>query len=383
MEELARRYLARLVAFDTTSSKSNLECQHWIADTLAGVADSIEWIHAPDEPKANLLIRIGPDAPGGVVLSGHVDVVPVEGQVWTVEPFALTEAKGRLYGRGTTDMKGFDALAMALAASVDKARLKRPLWLAFSYDEEVGCFGVSSLVEALSQHANRPSAVIVGEPSSMRPVDRHKGCSVMRMEVKGTAAHSSSPHLGASAIVPVAKLIAFLDSYFKSRKTEGPFAEGFEPPHSTFNAGRIAGGNALNIIPAECGLDFEFRDVPVDDAEAILRDIRAYIDAELASPAGAAHPLDIRLNRAIWVPSLAPEPDGAAARLVTRLTGFNASGAVPFGTEAGFFQKRGFSTIVCGPGDIARAHQPDEYIEIEEFRAGVAFMEKLGKELQT
>jgi acetylornithine deacetylase len=382
MEDLARRLLGDLVGFDTTSAKSNIDCQRWIVDKLAAVADHIEWIHHPSEPKANLLVRVGPGVAGGVVLSGHVDVVPVAGQAWTVNPYVLTEQAGRLYGRGTTDMKSFVALSIALALSVRKETLHRPIWLAFSYDEEVGCLGVPSLIEALLKADEQPSAVIVGEPSEMRPINKHKGVSIMRLDVTGKAAHSSSPHLGASAILPAAKLINFLDGYFSERKKSGPFADGFEPPHSTFNAGRISGGNAVNIIPAECGLDFEFRDVPGDDAEVILRDIRNFVAHELPgwlATSGNAQP--VRLERVTWVPSLEPEPNGEAETLAAQLSGFNATGSVPFGTEAGLFQKAGYSTIVCGPGNIAQAHQLDEFIEIEQFRMGALFMEKLGLRL--
>jgi acetylornithine deacetylase len=382
MEDLARRLLAELVAFDTTSVKPNLDCQRWIADRLAAVADHIEWIHHPTEPKANLLVRVGPAVADGVVLSGHIDVVPVVGQVWTADPYVLTERDGRLYGRGTTDMKGFVALSMALALSVRKETLRHPIWLALSYDEEIGCLGVPSLIEALLKVKERPSAVIVGEPSAMHPINKHKGCSIMRLDVTGKAAHSSSPHLGVSAIIPAVKLITFLEEYFSKRKKLGPFAEGFEPPHSTFNAGRISGGNAVNIIPAECGLDFEFRDVPGDDADGILRDIRNFVARELSGGLGASGvDQTVNLERVIWCPSLQPEPNGEAETLAAQLSGFNVSGAVPFGTEAGFFQKAGYSTVVCGPGNIAQAHQPDEFIEIEQFRMGAAFMERLGVRL--
>jgi acetylornithine deacetylase len=382
MEALARRLLADLVAFDTTSAKSNLDCQRWIANRLADVADDVRWIHHPAQPKANLLLRIGPAVAGGVVLSGHVDVVPIDGQSWTVNPYLLTEQAGRLYGRGTTDMKGFVALSMALALSIRKETLRRPLWLALSYDEEIGCLGVPSLIEALLQVEERPSAVIVGEPSEMHPINKHKGCSIMRLEVTGKAAHSSSPHLGASAIIPTAKLITFLEDYFSRREKSGPFAEGFEPPHSTFNAGRIFGGSAVNIIPAECRLDFEFRDVPGDEADAILRDICSFVARELPGGQGTSS-VDqaVTLERVIWCPSLEPEPNGEAETLAAQLSGFNATGAVPFGTEAGFFQKAGYSTIVCGPGNIAQAHQPDEFIEVDQLRMGAAFMERLGLRL--
>jgi len=382
MEDLARRLLADLVGFDTTSAKSNLECQRWIADRLGAAADHIAWIYHPSQPKANLLIRVGPAAAGGVVLSGHVDVVPIAGQAWTVNPYVLTEQSGRLYGRGTTDMKGFVALSMALALSIRKEALRRPIWLAFSYDEEIGCLGVSSLIEALLKAEGQPSAVIVGEPSEMRPVNKHKGCSIMRLDVTGKAAHSSSPHLGASAIIPAVKLIDFLEEYFFERKKSGPFAEGFEPPHSTFNAGRISGGSAVNIVPGECGLDFEFRDVPGDDADVILRDIRNFVAHELPGGLDASSTdQTVNLERVIWCPSLKPEPGGEAETLAAQLSGLSASGAVPFGTEAGFFQKAGYSTVVCGPGNIAQAHQPDEFIEIEQFHMGAAFMERLGLRL--
>lgn len=382
MEESARRILAGLVAFDTTSSRSNLECQEWIVETLGNAAADVEWIRHPTEPKAGLLIRVGPAVPGGIVLSGHTDVAPVDGQTWSADPYTLTERDGRLHGRGAVDMKGFVALSIALAVWLPPGRQQRPLWLALTYDEEIGCLGVPPLIDALARREERPSAVIVGEPTGMRPVDRHKGCSIMRLDVRGKAAHSSSPHLGAGAIVPAARLIGFLDDYFAARSRTGPFADGFEPACSTFNAGRIAGGNAVNIIPAECGLDFEFRDVPGDEADAILDDIRRFVTDELLPRLKASDPdADIRLERTIWCPSLDPEPDGEAVRLVCELTRFDVPGAVPFGTEAGFFQKAGYSTVVCGPGSIEQAHQPDEFISVADLRAGIAFMERLGRHL--
>lgn len=382
MEESARRILAGLIAFDTTSSKSNLECQEWIVETLGNDDADVEWIRHPTEPKASLLVRVGPAVAGGIVLSGHTDVVPVDGQAWSTNPYVLTERDGRLLGRGAVDMKGFVAMSVALAISLPRSRLRRPLWLALTYDEEIGCLGAQDVVDALARREERPSAVIVGEPTGMRPVDRHKGCSIVRLDVRGKAAHSSSPHLGASAIVPAARLVAFLDDYFAVRSRTGPFADGFEPACSTFNAGRIAGGNAVNIIPSECGLDFEFRDVPGDDADAILADISRFVADALLPRLQASDPAaDISLERTIWCPSLEPEPGCEAVRLAHELTGFDVPGAVPFGTEAGFFQKAGYSTVVCGPGSIEQAHQPDEFISVADLRAGIAFMERLGQRL--
>jgi acetylornithine deacetylase len=384
VKRLARDYLTELVAFDTTSSKSNLECQKWICGTLASAADDVVWVHDPVQAKANLIIRIGPAVPGGIVLSGHTDVVPVQGQSWTADPFAVAEREGRLYGRGTADMKGFVALSMALAARIDKSRLKSPLWLALSYDEEIGCFGVPGLIAALVQREDRPSAVIVGEPTGMRPVNKHKGVSVLRLDVRGKPAHSSLPQLGSSAIVTVASIISYLNKSFAARRVFGPFSEGLVPPYSTFNAGRIEGGSAVNIIPAACSLDFEVRNVPEENASGILNNIERFIAEELTpGPEGEILPAEIRLSRKIWCPSLEPERDGAAERLALDLTGLSAAGSVPFGTEAGFFQKAKLSAIVCGPGSIMQAHQPDEFIELAEFQAGVEFMERLGQRLNS
>lgn len=378
----SREMLARLVAFPTVSSSSNLDCISFIRDYLANHGIESRTVPSPDGTKANLYATVGPSVEGGVVLSGHTDVVPVEGQAWSSDPFTLTERNGRLYGRGTCDMKGFDALALAAVPRMLEAGLKRPVHLALSYDEEVGCQGAPSMVDEMARIIPTPSAVIVGEPSRMRVVTGHKGSVSWFTTVRGHSVHSSRIDLGVSATMVAARLVTWLDDALADNRRRADPKNIFEPPYTTLHVGTINGGTATNIVAAECRFVTEVRAIPTEDAADYMRRFEAYV-RETIEPAMKAIAPETGVDMVFRasVRGLAPETDGQAERLVRRLTGDNGTQVVSYGTEAGIFQNAGWSAVVCGPGDIAQAHQADEYIEVAELAAGGAFMDRLVAEL--
>jgi acetylornithine deacetylase len=337
-------------------------------------------VPSPDGRKAGIFVHIGPDAPGGVVLSGHTDVVPVAGQDWSSDPFTVTERGGRLYGRGTADMKGFDALALAAIPLALRANLRRPLQIALTYDEEIGCTGAPPLIEAM--HAAglpRAESVIVGEPSMMKVVTGHKGGYAFHIALRGHEVHSSRLPEGVSAVMEGARLVTQLAGLndIAQAAPVTPQAALFDPPFSTFHVGQISGGTAQNITAGHCVFPFECRLVPGES----LADWRVRIDAAIAETQArmqAVHPATgVTLGTFFDVPGLRPEGNGPAERLARRLTGDNGTHVVSYGTEAGHFQSAGYSTVVCGPGDIAQAHQANEFITLDQFSAGWTFMERL------
>jgi acetylornithine deacetylase len=379
----ARTVLDRLVAFPTVSRDTNLPLVDWVAGWLAGHGIAATVVPAPCGTKAHLFAQAGPDVPGGVILSGHSDVVPVEGQAWTTDPWTVTERDGRLYGRGTCDMKGFDALALAALVLAQARGVRRPLQLALSCDEELGCMAVVDLIAAMRGALPRAAAVIVGEPSSMRVVTGHKGGAGWRVHVRGYPVHSSLLPDGVSAIMEAARLIQWANdrnAENAARAPSGPAAD-FVPPFTTLHAGMIEGGTAHNITALDCRFSFEVRTVPGESVE----DWAARFEAEAARVAAAMQAVrpeaGITAERFFTVPALTPEAAGPAEALARRLTGDNGRHVVSYGTEGGQFQAQGFSTVVCGPGDIAQAHQPDEYLTLAQFRAGWGFMERLVDEL--
>jgi acetylornithine deacetylase len=377
--EQARSILARLVAFPSVSRDTNLPLIDWVEDWLArqGVRATRVWNE--DRTKSSLYASVGPDVPGGVVLSGHSDVVPVDGQAWTSDPWVLTERDGRLYGRGTCDMKGFDALALAAVPMALAAGVKRPLQIALSYDEELGCDGCIGMVEEMARTLPRAAAVIVGEPSRMKVVTGHKAGIGYLVDVRGHEVHSSRIDRGVSAVMEAGRIIQWVNEQNARNRAlpPGPLAAPFDPPWTTLHVGQIRGGTADNITAADCHLTIDMRPVPGEASGDWQRAFEAEV-ALIASGMQAVHPATgIRLDRYFDMPMLVPEPDGAAERLARRLTGDNGAHVVSYGTEGGHFQRAGYSVVVCGPGDIAQAHQPDEYIEISEFRAGLEFMERL------
>ncbi len=374
-----RAILERLIAFPTVSADSNLALIDWVADYLAAHGIAATRVPSPCGTKAHLFAQTGPAVPGGVVLSGHSDVVPVDGQAWTTDPWRLTEKGGALYGRGTCDMKGFVALAIDAMAKAAAMPLARPLQLALSYDEEVGCMAVADLVEAMVGALPRARAVIVGEPSMMRLVTGHKGGIGYRVHVRGHAVHSSRQPYGVSAIMEGAKLIDWANRANARNAAHPPSPEAapFDPPFTTLNVGRIAGGTAHNITAQDCAFDLTFRVVPGEDPGDWIASARAEAD-RIEAGMQRVHPeTGITLEQVFHAPALAPEAGGAAEALVRRLTGDNASHVVSYGTEGGQFQARGYSVVVCGPGDIAQAHQPDEFVSLAQFAAAEAFLDRL------
>lgn len=367
--------LERLVAFETVSARSNRDLIDWAAGVLRDAGIEATVLPSPDGGKANLFATIGPAAPGGVVLSGHTDVVPAEGQAWSSAPFTLTERGGRLHGRGTADMKGFLALCLAGAPGWARRGLRRPIHLAFSYDEEVGCLGAPDLIAHLRRNVPPPALAIIGEPTMMRPVGAHKGIDAFRTTVTGHPAHSSAPQRGANAITAAVRIIDYITKEAASRRAAPILGSPFDPPCTTFNVGRIRGGSALNIVAGDCCFDWEFRTHPGDDPEAVFGRVARFI-GEAVLPELRAHPgTGVETVRLASAPMLRPEPDGAAAALARRLTGAADIGTVAFVTEGGLYQAAGLSTVVCGPGDIAQAHQADEFISRDQLDAGARFLD--------
>lgn len=375
----AREILARLVAFPTVSSDSNLDCVCFIQDCLQRHGIEARILPGADG-KANLHAVIGPRVPGGVVLSGHTDVVPVAGQAWSTDPWVLTERDGRLIGRGVVDMKGFLALAMAAAAQAARMELKRPLHLAFSYDEEVGCKGVPGLIADLQMHAPLPEAVIVGEPSTMKVISGHKSSLAFYTHVTGHSVHSSQVHRGVSAVAVAARLI----TWFEDRMAGLALAAtetGFDPPFTTLHCGMVQGGTA-NIVAARCDFVTDVRGVPPEDPRDHEAAYVEYLAHHVIPAMRAVSPAaGVEVVRRSYVSGLRPAPGSAAELLGRRLTGDNGQHLVSYGTEAGLFQAAGFPAIVCGPGDIAQAHQPDEFITLEQFEAGAQLLDRLLQEL--
>ena len=372
--------LERLIAFDTTSRASNLALIAWVEAFLA--ERGIPSVRVPNSAgdKANLLATIGPMASGGVILSGHTDVVPIDGQAWASDPWALTERDGRLYGRGSADMKGF--LALSLAAAERAQGLARPIHLAFSHDEEVGCLGAPALLQRLAADLPAPACAIIGEPTSMQAIAGHKGIAVYEVVVTGREAHSSLTHLGVSANMAAIRLMASLQRLAESLTAAADPASPYLPREATLTIGEIAGGTALNILARTCRFIFDLRPLPGQDAHAILAPFfaeAAALDAALKSRAPEA---GVVVTETALVPALAPEPGGVAEAMARRLAGDNGPPRVAsYVTEAGHFRAAGFSAVLCGPGSIDQAHQPDEYVERSQIERGAAFMDRLLTEL--
>ena len=374
----AAAILADLVAFDTTSRGSNLALVEYVEARLGALGVASARVPNADGTKANLYATLGPMVAGGVVLSGHTDVVPVDGQPWTSDPWTLTRRGDRLHGRGTCDMKGFLALALAVAPDAVSAKLKRPIHLAFSYDEEVGCLGAPSMIAELARVLPPPAAVVVGEPTNMGVVGGHKGIASWDVVVTGHEAHSSLPHLGASANMVAVDLMHDLARLAERLAEEGDPASPFDPPHPTLTIGMVHGGTAVNILARECRFVFDLRCPPGYDPEALIAPFSrrcAEEDARLRARFPAA---GVAVSRRSLTPSFAPEPGGAAEMVARGLAGDNGPlRAVAYAAEAGQLQQAGFATVLCGPGSIEQAHQPDEWLEWEQLERGASFMDRL------
>ncbi len=375
----AREILDFLVGFPTVSRDSNLDLVNWVEDYLAGHGVTSRRVYDETGGKAAIYANIGPEVEGGVVLSGHTDVVPVDGQDWSTDPFQVIEKDGRLYGRGTCDMKGFDAIALAAVPKALAAGLKRPLQIALSYDEEVGCLGAPPMIADMADHLPRAAAVIVGEPSRMKVVTGHKGGAGYHVHVQGFEVHSSLADRGVSAIMRAAQLIDWANDENARIRARQPseVAAIFDPPFTTIHVGTIEGGTAHNITAKDCRFGLDFRFVPDDDADARKRDFLDQV-ARVQTQMQAIQPNTAIVSEPYFgIPPLRPEAQGAAEALARAITGDNGTHVVSYGTEAGQFQDARFSAVVCGPGDIAQAHQPDEYLEISELEAGIAFIDRL------
>lgn len=373
----AHDILRTLVGFDTTSRNSNMALIEWVRDYLADLGIAATLAPNEDGTKANIFATVGPEGDGGLVLSGHTDVVPVDGQNWTTDPFELTEQDGRLYGRGTCDMKGFIALALAMAPEFQAAGLKTPLHYAFSFDEEVGCAGVPKLLAKIAKELPQPALALIGEPTEMRVVNAHKGISAQETVLTGLEAHSSLKHVSVNAIEHGARLLSFILS-LADEYAQDPVLPEFEPPYTTFNIGEIRGGTAVNITAKECRFVWEFRPVPGVRAEDVLAKVDGFVEDTLLPAMREIHPgASVTTTSLASAPPLVPEDGAPAEELIRRLTGANHTGTVSFATEAGLFQDAGMSAVVCGPGSIAQAHQPDEYIALSELEAAETLLHKV------
>ncbi|CAK6466434.1 acetylornithine deacetylase [Klebsiella pneumoniae] len=374
----SRTLLERLVAFDTTSRESNLALIDFVWRYLTDLGISCELIHNAGRSKANLYARLGPAGSGGVLLSGHSDVVPVDGQNWSVPPFALSERDGKLYGRGTADMKGFIACMLAAVPHFLAQPLAQPLHLAISYDEEVGCLGVRTLLDVLASRPEKPDLCLIGEPTELQPVLGHKGKLAVRCEVQGAACHSAYAPQGVNAIQYAAKLIHRLTTIGEVLAAPERQDARFDPPFTTVQTGLIQGGRALNIVPAECTFDFEVRTLPQDDAQQVAEELEHYAQRELLPQMRAVNSdTEIRFYPLSSYPGLYTAAQSAAAQLLAHLTGSEAFSTVAFGTEGGLFHQAGIPSVICGPGSMAQGHKPDEFITIEQLDACDAMLRRL------
>lgn len=380
----SRDLLADLIAFDTTSRESNLALIDYVRAYLAGLGIDSELLFNAERSKANLYARIGPTGAGGVMLSGHSDVVPVDGQAWTLPAFALSERDGRLYGRGTADMKGFIACVLASLPRFLDAPLRLPLHIAISYDEEVGCLGVRSLVERLRASPERPVICLIGEPTEMRPVLGHKGKLAMRCEVHGAACHSAYAPQGVNAIEYAAKLIGRLGEIGERLAAPEHHDSRFDPPYSTVQTGVIQGGRALNIVPAECHFDFEMRSLPADDPQQVAAELRYYAEHELLPRMRAVSAAsDIRFSELPSYPGLLTDAASEAAQLLALIAEREDFTTVAFGTEGGLFDEAGVATVVCGPGSMEQGHKPDEFVSLDQLARCDAMLACLAQWMQT
>lgn len=372
-----RDILAQLVAFDTTSRDSNLELIKWVEDFLSPLGATLLRVPNEEGTKANLWARFGPDVPGGVVLSGHTDVVPVDGQPWTASPWDLTDRNDRWYGRGSCDMKGFIALCLAHAKTFAEMKLARPVHFAFSYDEEVGCAGVTPMIEKIMASPAAPEIVWVGEPTLWGVVSGHKGIRDYHVTVTGKDAHSSNPALGASAIHEAIELMSVLRRIAREAEANPPAAGAdFEPGWPTLTIGQVNGGTAANILARQCSFVFDLRATPGLDTEAMLAPFFAEVEKVRARLARHGPECGVEIDLRADAPALERRADSPAERLLRDLTGDNSPRVVAFATEAGQFQRAGLSAAICGPGSIDQAHQPDEYVAISEMQRGLVVFQR-------
>ena len=372
--------LRRLIAFDTTSRNSNLELVDFVRDHLDRFGIASELIPDATGKKANLFATIGPKDRPGICLSGHTDVVPIDGQDWSTDPWKLTERDGLLYGRGTCDMKGFVAIMLTWVERFADTELKTPVNLLFSYDEEVGCIGVRGALERLKQLPIMPKGCVIGEPTSMQVTTAHKGKKSIRCHVHGHECHSSLAPRGVNAVEYAAEVIAHLKGMARRFASEGPFDPDYDVPYTTIHTGIVHGGTALNIVPKDCRFDFEFRYLPGEDPEKLLADVQRYAETQLAPEMKAVTAeAGFTWQQISAFPGLDTRDDEEIAVLAKALALSNATVKVAFGTEAGLVQQAGIPTVVCGPGSIEQAHKPDEFVALSQLSQCEAFMDRLGR----
>ncbi len=371
--------LGELVGFPTISSDSNMDAIAFLAGHLERAGARVEVLRDASGQKANLWATLGPEGDGGLVLSGHSDVVPVAEQDWSSDPFEMVARDGRLYGRGTCDMKGFIAACVAMAPEFAALPLTKPIHFAFTHDEEVGCLGGRALVETLSERGLRPAMALIGEPTQMQVIEGHKGCCEYTVRFSGAEGHGSAPERGVNAVEYASRYIARLMELRQDLMARTPEGSPFEPPHTTINIGALHGGHAHNVIPGAATLEWEMR--PVNDADMAF--VKSHIadyceEALLPAMRRVAPRADILTEVIGEVAGLIPMPDNQMRDLIQRLTGANGASCVPFGTEAGLFQQIGIETVICGPGSIEQAHKPDEFIDIDQLAQCLALLRKLG-----
>lgn len=379
----SRDLLATLIGFDTTSRESNLQLIEFVRDYLAGLDVPCELIYNEERSKANLFATIGPLNVPGIVLSGHTDVVPVDGQPWTVAPFELSEKDGKLFGRGTADMKGYIACVLAAVPKFLAVPLRMPVHIALSYDEEVGCLGVRSLLAGLEQRPIKPLLCIIGEPTELQPVLGHKGKLAMCCDVHGAACHSAYAPQGVNAIEYAAELIGELGRIGSRLRAPEQQDERFDPPFSTVQTGVISGGKALNIVPADCRFDFEIRTLPAHDPQDVAAELKQYAEAHvLPRMRAVSASSDIRFSELSAYPGLATKAKSKAARMIAQFCGSDEFTTVAFGTEGGLFDAIGIPTVVCGPGSMDQGHKPDEFVSIEQLDGCDAMLQRMIDALQ-
>ena len=384
MLQATQDILADLIAFPTISTDSNLDLIDYLARRLEAAGARVQVFKDKENPKANLFATIGPEIDGGIVLSGHTDVVPVADQNWTADPFEMQCRDGKLFGRGACDMKGFIATAVAMAPHFAKANLSRPIHFAFTHDEESGCFGAQNLVEDLKRHAVKPAIAIIGEPTEMRIIEGHKGCYEYSTHFHGLEGHGSQPDLGVNAAEYAVRYVAKLLELKEALKAKAPATSNFEPPWTTVNIGGLSGGVAHNVIVSKAQVDWEMRPVQESDADFVKSNLQDYCEGTLIPEMQKTYPEASIITETIAeVVGLTPADKNDARDLVAALTGANTTDLVAFGTEAGLFQGLGMDVVVCGPGSIEQAHRADEYVSLDQLQACLDMLNALKTKLSS
>ncbi|MCY4149488.1 MAG: acetylornithine deacetylase [Gammaproteobacteria bacterium] len=375
--------LGTLVRFPTVSANSNLDMISFLAEVLESAKARVRVYHDETGNKANLFATIGPEEQGGIVLAGHSDVVPVADQAWTADPFQMKEEHGRLFGRGTCDMKGFIAAAVTMAPEFSKFAKRRPIHFAFTYDEEVGCFGAKALIECLKQEGISPRVAIVGEPTSMRVIDGHKGCYEYSAHFRGQGGHGSLPDRGVDAVEYAAQYVHELVNIKKQLEKRAPKDSLYDPPWTTINTGRFNGGVARNVVPDKASVEWEMRPVCDEDADFVKSRLQQFCDHDLLPKMRTVFPqASIDLEIVSEIEDFEPAAQNEAKEILAELTGSDESDLVSFGTEAGIYQSMGMNVAVCGPGSVDQAHKPDEYVTMEQMDSCLKMLGGLTRKLQ-